>query len=181
MNLFKTKNERIKDILIDFVYDHCYNEIVQRMEGDGSSITYDDPSALKEPRTERFVEQLTNSKQFRAYYTTRGTEFCQIISNKQELAFGLSKRLQNSGFKIGNKLDKQVQKVRKELIMKSYFIEGNPIKSKIKLTEKGLRHYLDGKSFEDQYLNRRNSNIAIVVSIFSILIAIASLFIKRID
>lgn len=179
MNLFKTRNERLKDILIDFVYDHCYNEIVQRMEGDGSSITYDDPSVLEEPMTARFVEQLKNSKRFRAYYTTRDTEFCQILTDKKKLSLGLSKRLENSGFKIGIKLIKKIQSAQKELINKRYFVEGNPIKSRIKLTEKGLRHYLDGKSFEDQYINRRNSNIAIVISIFSIAIAMTTIFIKK--
>lgn len=179
MNVFKTRSERVKDILIDFVYDHCYNEIVQRMEGDGNSITYDDPSVLEEPGIARFVEQLISSKQFRAYYTTRHTEFCQILPNNKELSQGLSERLNNSGFKVGNNLTKKVQRAQKELITKSYFIEGNPIKSKIKLTEKGLRHYLDGKSFENQYLNRRNSNIAIVISIISIVIAMTSIFIKK--
>lgn len=175
MNLFRTKKERLKDLLIDHVYDYCYNEIVQRIEGDGNSLTFDDPALLDLPETARFVEKLRMAKQYRAYYTTRDDEFCQIVPNKEDLSLRLTKRLKNSGFKSGKKMINQVLKAQNELISKSYFSEGNPIKSKIKLTEKGLRHYLDGKSFEDDYINRRNSNIAIVISVFSIIIAILAI------
>lgn len=173
----KRKFERLKDILIDHVYDYCYNEIVQKMEGDGNSITYDSPSLLNEEPTARFVDQLKNAKHFRAYYTTRDTDFCQIITPPDFISPKLSNRFDQSKIRRGTNIIKKVDKAQSYLVARSYFSINNPHPDRIKLTEKGLRHYLDGASFEIEYLNRRNSNIAIVVSFISILIALTAILI----
>ncbi|WP_148264592.1 hypothetical protein [Christiangramia forsetii] len=173
--IFKKKKERIKDILIDHVYDFCNNEIVQKMEGGGNSLTYDDPVHLKDPETKVIAEYIKKSKDLKLYYTTRNDEFCEIITKPDYLHSTLIKKLLNSGFSKGKNLHKNVVKAQDFLVARSYFIKGNPIKSKVKLTEKGIKHYLDGKSFEDDYINRRNSNIAIVISLASILIAIIAI------
>ncbi|WP_282019188.1 hypothetical protein [Salegentibacter mishustinae] len=173
--IFKKKKERIKDILIDHVYDFCNNEIIQKMEGGGNSLTYDDPVHLKDPETKVIAEYIKKSKDLKLHYTTRNEEFCEIITKPDYLHSTLIKKLLNSGFSKGKNLHKNVVEAQDFLVARSYFAKGNPIKSKVKLTEKGIKHYLDGKSFEDNYINRRNSNIAIVISLASILIAIIAI------
>lgn len=173
---FKRNFERLKDILIDQVYDYCYNDIVQRLEGDGNSITYDDPSLLKDEVTAKFVEQIKNSRSVRAYYTTRDTNFCQLVTEHENIAPSLTKKLELSGIR-NKKTITQVLKAQEFLVSRSYFTRGNPKTNMVKLTEKGLRHYLDGKSFETEYINARNSNVALVISWISIVIALSAVFI----
>lgn len=174
--IFNKKKERIKDILIDHVYDYCNNEIVQRMEGGGHTITYDDPRHLKDPATEAIADLIKKSKNAKLNYTTRNVEFCEIITSPDYVHSTLIEKLLKSGFSKGKGLYRNVVEAQNFLVARSYFIRGNPIKNKVKLTEKGVKHYLDGKSFEDDYINRRNSNIAIIISIGSAIIALIAIF-----
>lgn len=174
----KRKRERIKDVLIDHVYDFCFNEVVQQVEGGGMKLTYNDPALLKGSTTAVIMDKIMKSENVKAYYTTRETKYCKILTEPDFLHSTLIKKLQFSGFSKGKRLHKDVVKAQEFLIARSYFAESNPIKARVKLTEKGKRHYLDGKSFEDNYVSRRNSNLAIVVSIFSIIIALIAIFIK---
>jgi len=102
--VFKKKIERIKDILIDHVYDFCYNEIVQRIEGGGDSFTYDDPAHLKELKIKEIVDSISKSRNRKAYYTTRNTESCQIIFGTDSLHSSLIDKFQKAGFSKGKKL-----------------------------------------------------------------------------
>lgn len=172
----KRKKECIKDVLIDHVFDFCFNEIVQRVEGGGMKLTYDDPVHLKDPTTADILKQIKKSENIKAYYTTRETDYCEILTESHYLHSALIKKLKFSGFSKGKFLSTQVLKAQDFLIARSYFACNNPIKNKVKLTEKGRRHYLDGKSFEDKYVNRRNSNLAIVISVFSIIISLVAIF-----
>ncbi len=174
----KRKKERIKDVLIDHVFDFCFNEVVQRVEGGGIKLTYDDPVHLKDPTTAVVLEQIKKSDNLKAYYTTRETDYCEILTEPDYLHSTLIQKLKLSGFSKGKSLHKQVLKAQEFLIARSYLACNNPIKARVKLTEKGRRHYLDGKSFEDNYVNRRNSNLAIVISVLSIIIALIAIFAK---
>ena len=167
----KTKNERIKDILIDHVYDYCYNEKIQKLEGDGIKLEYEDPKLLEEPSMKILAEQIMKSKKIKGYFGIRETEYCQIMSDDKLIHSSLSKKLKFSGFKKSKKLEKNIIKATDFLIARSFFSRNNPIKTEVRLTEKGLRHYLEGKSFEDNYTNYRHSNIGIMISIISIIIA----------
>lgn len=40
---------KLKDILIDHIFDHCFNEVVQKVESPGLNLTLDDPSQLQDP------------------------------------------------------------------------------------------------------------------------------------
>ncbi len=172
----KREKEKLKDILIDHVYDFCFNEIVQRIESDGIELTYDDPKLLNNPEDKALLEQIKRPKSFRGYYTTRETEYCNIIRNENKLPKTLNDKLKLSGFSRKKSLIKNISSAQEFLIARSYFSKNRPIEDEVKLTEKGIRHYLDGKSFEDIYVQRRNSNIAIIISSFSIIIALIALF-----
>jgi len=170
------KHNRLKDILINHVFDHCYNEVVQRIESPGINITFEDPKELEDPVTKSLIDQAKNSGQIRGYYTTRDKEYCKVLVNDVTVHKSLIKKLTSLGFRKGKRLYKRIEKAHDELIATSYLVRNKPIENEVKLTEKGLRHYLDGKSFEDEYAARRNSLIAIGISIISTLIALIALF-----
>src|SRR5690606_18208672 len=119
------------------------------------------------------------SRQIRGYYTTRDKEYCKVLINDDTVHKSLIKKLTTLGFRKGKRLYSRIEKAHDELIAKSYLVRNKPIENEVKLTEKGLRHYLDGKSFEDEYASRRNSLIAIGISIISTLIALIALFDRK--
>ncbi len=169
------KHNRLKDILINHVFDHCYNEVVQRIESPVVNLTFEDPRELETPETKYLVEQAKNSGSFRSFYTTRNKEYCKVLINDNTVHKALIIKLTALGFSKGKKLFGRIRKAHDELVATSYLVRNKPVENQVKLTEKGLRHYLDGKSFEDEYAARRNSIIAIGISILSTLIALAAL------
>lgn len=174
----RKKKERLKDILIDHVYDYCYNQIVQKIEGDGIKMTSEVPSLLNEETDKIILDKLSKSKKIKMYYETRQTKYCNIILTKDDLHKSLLEKLKQLGFSKGKNLKSRVVETHNLLLNRSYFAKNQPIENEVRLTEKGIKHYLDGKSFEDEYISRRNSNIAIVISISSIIIAIIAIFIN---
>jgi len=169
--IFKREKERLKDILIDHVYDYCNNEIVHKLEGDNIKLEYDNPKLLNDPVTKSLVEQIKKSKKIKGYYKNRETKFCNLITEDNLIQSTLSEKLNFCGFKKSKNLEKNIIMAKKYLIARSYLSENNPIRAEVKLTEKGLLHYHDGKSFEDNFINHLHSNVGIIISIISVIIA----------
>ncbi len=169
------QHNRLKDILINHVFDYCNNEVVQRIESQNHIISFSDPKELEQDGTKLLLELAKESGIKRAYYTTRDAAYCEVLVGKNELHKTLVDRLLALGFSKGRALYSSVEKAHNELIATSHLSRNKPIESQVKLTEKGLRHYLDGKSFEDQFAARRNSIVALVISMVSALIAVAAL------
>jgi len=173
------KHNRLKDILVNHVFDHCYNEVVQRIESPGINITFEDPKELENSVTKSRVEQAQKSENSRLYFTTRNKDYCKVLINNETVHKSLMDKLLFLGFHKGKRLYKRIEKAHDELIVTSYMVRNNPIESEVRLTEKGLKHYLEGKSFEDEYATRRNSIIAIGISIISTLIALIALYLTN--
>jgi hypothetical protein len=171
----RKKHNRMKDILIDYVFDHCNNEVVQRIEAPGLKIEYSTPRDLENLIPKSLIDQAKKSGNISAFYTTRGGEYCKVLVGNKFLSQSLAERVVSHGFREGNFLYKKIEAAYNELIVTSYFARNSPNKSQVKLTEKGRRHYLDGKSFEDEFATRRNSIIALAVSIASALVALTTL------
>lgn len=164
--------ERLKDILIDQVFDYCFNEKVAVMESNGDKISA--PSFDDIPKEER----LLFSQQFprKRYYANRKVEYCQVIFKDQGVHPKLMEKLLFLGYEKGSKLQREIESANKFLIIRSYFSENNPNKNEVKLTQKGFQHYMDGKSFEDNFILRRNSNWAIFISIISLVLSMMASF-----
>lgn len=165
------KFNRLKDILVDHVFDYCFNEVVQKIESPGVNIIYDDPEGLDTPAMKQVIDTALKSEKFSGTYTVRNVKYCEILVDNNTIHKSLSERLELLGFKKAKRLNKKIEKAQNHLIARSYLSRNKPIETKVKLTEKGLRHYLDGKSFEDEFTARRNSIIALVVSLISLLIS----------
>lgn len=176
--LNSSKIEKLKDILIDHVFDYGYNEVVQKVESPGINVTFDDPSQLQDPVTKSLIESAVKTGNFKAFYTTREKKYCKILLGENTVHRSLIIKLETLGYKKGKKLHGDIEKAQEQLVARSFLVRNNPIKEEVRLTEKGLKHYLEGKSFEDDYIQRRNSDIALVISVVSFFVALAA-FIKQ--
>ena len=172
----RQKKERLKDVLIDHVFDHCFNEIVHKVEADGIKINYDNPEQLNDPVIKSLVQAAIKSKSFKAYVAVRDSKYCKLLVADKTVHKSLIEKLESLGFSKGKRLYERIHKAHDFLIFRSYIVKNKPVENEVRLTEKGIRHYSDGKSFEDNYVYRRNSNIALSVSLTSIIIALTALF-----
>lgn len=171
------KRNRLKDILINHVFDYCYNEIVKKFESEGFNFSSDGPEGFKDPSIQTLIEHSIKRGSSRFYHGTRDSEYCKILVKKDHTQKTLIDKLLHHGFRKGKKLYKHIENAHSFLIVNSYFAQNYHDKNEIKLTEKGLRHYLEGKSFEQDYLANRNSNLALILSIISIIIAMVAVII----
>ncbi len=169
------QHNRLKDILINHVFDHCHNEVVQRIDSQTVNISFSDSKELEEEGNKRLLDQAKESGIKRAYYTTRDAVYCEVFVGKNVLHKTLVDRLLSLGFRKGRSLYIRVEKAHNELIATSHLARNKPIESEVKLTEKGLRHYLDGKSFEDEFASRRIAIFALVISLVSVVVAVIAI------
>jgi hypothetical protein len=172
------EHNRLKDILINHVFDHCHNEVVQRIDSQTVNISFSNPKELDEEGNKRLLDQAKESGIKRAYYTTRDAVYCEVLVRKTELYKTLVDRLQTLGFGKGKSLFDRIEKAHNELIATSHLARNKPIESQVKLTEKGLRHYLDGKSFEDEFASRRIAIFALVISLVSVVVAVIAIYLE---
>lgn len=176
---WKAKHNRLKDILINHVYDYGYNQVVQKIEGEGFSLTYEDPTIPKGDFEKHLIENALKTGPLKAYYSTRDKEYCKVIEEDGVLHKELINKLLDSKFQKSNSLFRRVKKAHDELITESYLSRNNPIQNEVRLTPKGKKHYIDGLSFERVYRTRRIASIALWLSGISIIIAIASAYYKN--
>ena len=170
----KKKNERIKDIIIDHIFDYCYNDIVHKAEGGGISLSAESGEQLGDPVMKSLDDAARDSGNYKNYFGPREVEYCTVLVREDTIHKAFSEKLQVLGIKKSKTLYRKIISAHSFLLARSYISKSKPIESKVKLTEKGLRHYLDGKSFEEAFVVRRNSNIALVVSFISIALAITA-------
>lgn len=175
----KAKHNRLKDILINHVYDYGFNQVVQKIEGEGFSLSYEDPTIPKSDFEKHLIVNALKTGPFKAYYSTRDKEYCKVIEEDGILHKELVNKLLESNFQKNDMLFKRVKKAHDELITESYLSRNNPVRKEVRLTPKGKKHYMDGLSFERVYRTRRIALNALWLSGISIIIAVASLFFKN--
>lgn len=168
------KQNRLRDILIDHVFDYCNNEVVNKIESPGITILFDNAKDLEDPFTKHLVEKAIESGDMKNYFGVRNSEFCKILVGKS-VHQSLMQKLEILGFRKSNRLSKEIHRAEENLVARSYLVRNKPVENEVRLTEKGLKHYLDGRSFENSFLSRRNSIIAIVISVTSAIISIISM------
>jgi hypothetical protein len=82
------KIEKLKDILIDHVFDYGFNEVVKKVESPGINVTYDDPSQLQDPVIKSLIDSAGKSGNFKAYYSTRNKKYCKILHGDNTIELG---------------------------------------------------------------------------------------------
>lgn len=173
------ERERLKDILIDFLYDYFFNQKVKIMEGDGIKLNiHPDANVEDDLVTKSLSEQIKKSKNISLRYDLRDEKTCEVIKNKLYTHKDLTNRLQRLGFEKSDELGPLIHDSVEFLVDRSYLFRDQPIESKVGLTLKGIKHYELGQSFEDKYLQKELSVKADRRSTKSIKIAIASLIIS---
>ncbi len=163
--------ERLKDIIIDHVYSHCYDEIIKTIEGEEPSDKYpgDDPDLRKIYDT--FIK---TSGEVKILNDIRRATHCRIIIDKA-IETSLAGKLESLGYPGNGALTKKVEDALRYLVNRSYLIKKYPANSEYTLTTKGVEHYSSGRSFEDSYIQGRYAKMALTFSIVSVAAAAAAI------
>lgn len=163
--------ERLKDIIIDHVYSHCYEEVARKMEGDQEEqFPGDDPDLQKIYDT--FIKP---SGEVRIFHDLRRAIHCRVIVDKSIEPL-LAEKLASDGYPKNGRMTRKVEDVLQFLVTRSFLIKRYPANSEYTLTAKGIEHYTSGRSFEESYREGRDVKVALafgVVSFFAAAFAIA--------
>lgn len=162
--------ERIKDVIIDHIYSHCYDEIARTLDGENQAEMHpgDDPELQKIYDT--FVK---TSGEVRIYNDLRRATHCRVIVDK-EIQPAVADKLAAEGYKNSGRLTKQVSDALHYLVTRSYLIKKYPANSEYTLTPKGIEHYSSGKSFEESFNEGWKASVALTFSIISVMAAAAA-------
>ena len=168
----KRQKERLKDIIIDHIYDYCYNEVVKKIKGDSANITLDAHSKIEDdPLLQSIFDNLIKpSKSIKMVHDKRNENYCKVIEGNVVHKSFMDKLL-SQGFNKSKKLNEQIETALNFLVYRSYLARNLPIQIEFTLTPKGINHYTSGRSFEELYIKERNTRIALTISIISIFIA----------
>lgn len=163
--------ERLKDIIIDHIYSHCYDQVARTLDGENPAGTHpgDDPELQKIYDT--FVN---SSGEIRIYNDLRRATHCRVIVDKA-IQPAIAGKLAAEGYKNGNRLTKRVDDALTYLVNRSYLIKKYPANSEYTLTPKGIEHYSSGRSFEQSHNVQRATFVAVTVSIISVVAAAAAI------
>lgn len=162
-------SERLKDIIIDHIYSHCYDEIAKTLDGENSEMhPGDDPELQKIYDT--FVK---TSGEVRIYNDLRRATHCRVIVDKA-IQPAVAEKLVSEGYKNNGRLTKQVSEALNYLVTRSYLIKKYPANSEYTLTPKGIEHYSSGRSFEESYNAGWKATVALTFSIISVMAAAAA-------
>jgi hypothetical protein len=176
----KRSKERLKDIVIDFIYDYCWNEVVKKVEAKNLNVEFPDNYPIdKDEILKDIFTGIKKSGGAKLYHATRDKEYCKVIrKDGKAVNSEFIKKLEFLGYKRNDQLEKEVNKTIEFLHIRSYLANNLPVKTEFKLTEKGLNHYRTGKSFEEIYIKGWVARRALLISGISIIIAIISVLLS---
>ena len=76
----KREQERLKDILIDHIYDFCFNEVVKKIEGDDDKLTLDVGMKIEDdPITSLLFNRIKKAKKIKAYHASRNQTYYKVL------------------------------------------------------------------------------------------------------
>jgi len=105
----KYKRERLKDILIDHVFDFCFHEIVHKIESKNIKLAYDNPEHEYDPEIRSFIQDALKTGYVKSYFSPRETEYFTILIDEDIVYKGLTDKLLNLGFIKGPKLFGEIE------------------------------------------------------------------------
>jgi len=70
---------RLKDILINHVFDYCYNEVVKKFESEGFKFSSDGTEGFKNPSIQTLIEHSIKNGSIKFYHGKRDSEYCKIL------------------------------------------------------------------------------------------------------
>lgn len=166
----KTK-ERLKDIIIDHIYSHCYNEIARTVLGEKT----DEDQPGYDPDLQGIYDTfIRTSGEVRILQDLRRATHCRVIVDKAIEPL-LAEKLVSQGYSTNGRMTRKVEDALQYLVTRSYLIKKYPANSEYTLTRKGIEHYSSGRSFEESYMEGRYAKIALTFSIVSVGAAAAAI------
>ena len=184
--MYKGNRERVKDIIIDYIYDYCFTEKVRVLEGGDRRMTCDvDQDWDKEyPLYKMIIE----SGDARVKYGTREVGYCEIINRTDDNDFSILQKFRERAERQGIVTKPSIQFSKdtinaiQDLCDKSFLTRDQPIDTKVKLSEKGLKHYENRDSFEHIYFNKtlvkkadNRSKWGLLIAVFAAIVSVLSL------
>ena len=173
--MYKKDKVKIKDTILNFVFDYSNNQKVKIFEGGGFKISVDPEVKIQDDEVLNSVfEKIKRSENSKGYYDTRKGEYCILIDEDGSVPKVFLDSLEKSGVKKRDVSPQLLEKIVEDLVRESYLKRDQPIPRKVNLTEKGVNFYLGGNSFEEQYKEQFRSKWAFRISVISIVIAVLS-------
>jgi hypothetical protein len=169
------RDEKIKDAIIDYIYDYCFVDKVKFLEGDNLKLqvdpdsNFDDDDVIKSLKDSAIRSGSPLSYGFRK----RTNEYCKLSDEGVHKRF--LDKIEGIGISRNMVQKKDIDRIIQFLCDSSYLRRDAPIAEHLILTKKGINHYESGLSFLNRY--QRNSQVrkASRRSIISIIIAVGSL------
>lgn len=172
MRMKKKRREHLKDLIIDHIYHHCYNELVKKIESEHFNISIPANTKIEDdPLSKDLFESLKNSgSPYKSRYAPRGQKYCKVINGKS-IHQSFLQMLLFSGFEQSDNLHTDINSALEFLLIRSYIKKNQPDESEYALTPKGVNHYSTGQSFEANYMDGRLARNAIRWSVASFIVA----------
>lgn len=83
----KKHRERLKDIIIDYIYDYCFAEKVRAMEGGGHQMTCDVDQEFDKEFP--IYKMIVGSENASYKYGARGVEYCKLMNETDNDKFSI--------------------------------------------------------------------------------------------
>lgn len=156
---FNPEYQRLKDIVIDYIYFYCYEQIVphyQTADG-GEYIGFEKPENFE-------VKGVVNK--------VRDKDRVRILIEGSRIHTELADRFNNMNIKRPSNFYEILEKEIIKLKAGGYILEDLNVSGAYSLTQKGKNHYVSGNSLEDKFINKRNSFVSIFISLIALFISI---------
>ena len=171
--------EKIKDIIIDYIYDFLYQDKVKIIKSDSVNITVDPNYDIKKDELlSSLLKSAVNSGKFKMYYGEREVSYCELVTS-EGVHHEFLNRVERLGFERNKVNLELIISLIQELCDRGFVVRNQPKTDELKLSEKGLNHYKSGNSFEQKFIEyqevrraNRISKIAIWVAGITALITL---------
>lgn len=178
----RRNKERLKDVIIDHIYNRCYNDVIRILEGEIGNVALADSATSEDDLFLRKIYDnlIRPSVSVRMFHDIRNATKCRITVG-EIIESSFQEELHALGYSKGKELNGHVFEALNYLVNRSFLAGNLNVTSEYALTPKGLNHYSSGRSFEDLYIKEKKSRIALMVSIVSILIALGAIALNLIN
>lgn len=170
----KRLEERLKDIIIDHIYNYCYNEVVKTLAGEDYAEQDKIPSEEDPFMRKMYDAYIKPSPAVKIFHDIRTATQCRILEGKM-IQQSFSRKLLALGYRDSNELNSEVAKALDFLVRRSFLVQKLSGISEFSLTPKGIDHFSTGKSFELVYINGRLVRIALILSIISFIASLGAI------
>jgi hypothetical protein len=185
--VIQIQQEKIKDVIIDYIFDFLYQDRVQFIKSDNINISVGPNYEInKDILLSTLIKSAIDSGSFNMYYGEREVNYCELVS-AQGVHHEFLNRIERLGYLRTEITLEIITSLVQELCDKGYIVRNQPKSSELKLSKKGVNHYENGNSFEQKFIQYQEvkeanklSKRAIWISGLTLLITLIMTLLKSI-